>query len=176
MIPTPANDPAINARLASLGEYDYTEPPCPQLHWDKPSGLPPAFVGFELLFDLQIETPVAADYKQLLDEWERLMRIAESLIADAKQCAVELFREVYAEQMTQRQLSAYQDGSGTLSDKLILDALEPSAICVTVSEEGIEAEICFHSKWEDEHGLDFEVTGNVIRRPWREDEFCGDFE
>ncbi len=164
----PTDDPAILADLQAIGTWDFTPPPYPQIRWEQPNELPAAFAEFELLFNLHIEQPVASDYKQLLDEWDRLKQFAEPLIADAKRCALELFREVYAGQMWEKELSEYQDSSGTLSDQLVLAALTPNAICVAVSEDGIEAEICFHSEWDDEHGLDLEVEGNAIRRPWRE--------
>jgi hypothetical protein len=165
----PTKDPVINEHLESLGKADFTGPPCPQICWEKPVGLPPAFAGFELHFDLDIENPDTADYQRVLDEWERLKQNAELIVVDAKQCAIDLFREVYAEQLWDDQLARYRV-NGQLSDRLILDALEPNAINARVSSDGAESYIWFFCKWEDEHGLEFEVDGTTIRRPWREND------
>lgn len=164
----PTKDELLNERIAKLGKYSYQGGEYPELRWEKPITVPTAFQLFELIFSIEIQNADATAFALVLDEFDRLTGIADTLILDANRCAVELFREIYVDQMVEDELVPYRDGDSNISDELILAVVEPSAIVLTVTDEGISTELCFHSAWDDEHGLEFSVVGESMARPWKD--------
>lgn len=162
----PTDDDVLSKRLSKLGEYSYQDEEFPEFRWKNPSTAPASFRSFEiqLLFDIEPDVDSCA---AALDEFDRISQIADVLLDDAKRCAVELFGEIYAGQMSDEELVPYRDKDGNVADALVLNAVGPSAIVLTATNEGICADICFDCDWDDEHGLEFPVHGESIPRPWR---------
>lgn len=162
-----SGDANTKQRLAALGEFSGESDAYPELLCTSPTGVPLEFQSFELSFVFDVEHPDASDYAKLLDEFDRLKQNAEAIARDAELCACELFREVYAKQMSDSELAPYRDDDGVLSERLILAAVQPKLITLAGPEDELSVEFCYDAMWDDEHGLEFELYGDLFARPWR---------
>lgn len=165
--PKATQEPELNARLASVGDYELAfHGNEPSLEWDRPNGLPCDWAPLSLVFYVDFdhrpsETELAAGYWELLDAWETLHARWPALEPAVRQYLLDNFRDVYIDQLWDDERAEYEDENGEITDETILANVESGTVALAYNEfEGVSVSIQFDTNWDLEHGVDIELDEN----------------
>ena len=159
----------LQARLEAIGEYSGESG---ELMWPSPEILNDVFPNTELVCsDVVDYFDTDESVLQVLNVLSQFLADAENLKVQIAQCAVELFRDMYAPQMNSMQLSRYLDFKGQIDDSLILKSLTPKCIELLRSNVNIQIQPSYSCDWDDDHGFQCIIIDGKIFKPWKEEKY-----
>jgi hypothetical protein len=165
------NDDVVNAKLAAIGPYetDFSSG-MSQIEWSNLAELNCEWTKFELEFLVVLPggkskpKELAVAYDALIEGWNsfkpRFAEIAPLLRAHV----LEIFRDIYADQLTDYEREEYQDADGEISDESILGHVNSGSLQFGYDGDDVDIECFLDVAWDEEHGVpvEFDADGEII--------------
>ena len=176
--PQPTSDPAILARLAALGPYEFHQASFfwrwagmpSEIEWEAPAGfandLAPILIA---LWFTSGKAATDGDLQGLLGAVDAFRAGLAEHVAALKDYLVDCFRECYEEQLEPTDRQRLADPGGTIPDGAILRDVQSLHVRFDATGKQPLRTAWIAIGWDEEHGLDVEwdASGRTTR-PWRE--------